>query len=255
MDLKHLVGQPALDLVDEQPSEKPRLTLSHSSGACAELHDAQTKLIEMLRGMNDAEKARGDRAEADAAVARQALDLTLRLEDLDCHHKRGEACNCGEVEAEMMSRYQDLRQQFLLGSAGNAVLEQIERAELRAQQLLQQLEAIGRSQGELLHVAVHARAELVGVLRGLIDLNDEDLSETVDQQTETLAALTSAFADGARTQLELPSADLCEFAFGICSRCGCTEDFACGDGCSWANSTCTLCSNCVETRAAEVSRA
>ena len=29
-----------------------------------------------------------------------------------------------------------------------------------------------------------------------------------------------------------------------CRSCGCTEDFACEDGCAWANSDQTLCTNC-----------
>lgn len=32
---------------------------------------------------------------------------------------------------------------------------------------------------------------------------------------------------------------------GRCRWCGCTDEFACDSGCSWANSRLTLCSACV----------
>ncbi len=31
-----------------------------------------------------------------------------------------------------------------------------------------------------------------------------------------------------------------------CSACGCTEEYACEDGCSWANPEKTLCTSCVK---------
>lgn len=32
---------------------------------------------------------------------------------------------------------------------------------------------------------------------------------------------------------------------GVCRECGCTEDFACPQGCAWADDTKTLCTACV----------
>ena len=33
---------------------------------------------------------------------------------------------------------------------------------------------------------------------------------------------------------------------GFCHRCGCTDQYACPEGCSWVNATHTLCSACLE---------
>jgi hypothetical protein len=33
---------------------------------------------------------------------------------------------------------------------------------------------------------------------------------------------------------------------GRCRWCGCTEEFGCSSGCSWANPSATLCSSCVD---------
>ena len=36
------------------------------------------------------------------------------------------------------------------------------------------------------------------------------------------------------------------FTRGTCAVCGCTDDHACEEGCSWVNGYCTLCSACAE---------
>jgi hypothetical protein len=36
---------------------------------------------------------------------------------------------------------------------------------------------------------------------------------------------------------------------GTCSACGCTENYACDGGCSWANAEKTLCTKCLSPSA------
>lgn len=37
---------------------------------------------------------------------------------------------------------------------------------------------------------------------------------------------------------------------GVCRECGCTDEWGCDGGCSWANAKHTLCSACVGTQEA-----
>ena len=38
---------------------------------------------------------------------------------------------------------------------------------------------------------------------------------------------------------------------GVCVECGCTDEFACEEGCAWANIDQTLCTSCVQQEGLE----
>jgi hypothetical protein len=42
---------------------------------------------------------------------------------------------------------------------------------------------------------------------------------------------------------------------GVCSKCGCTEEYGCDGGCSWSDKGRTLCSRCVPARTPKRGRA
>jgi hypothetical protein len=44
----------------------------------------------------------------------------------------------------------------------------------------------------------------------------------------------------------MPRAQRQRFQSGVCFGCGCTDDYGCDAGCTWADHLHTMCSACVE---------
>lgn len=87
---------------------------------------------------------------------------------------------------------------------------------------------------------------VIAIALGLSAIYEDDRipDRFAEGVTESHNALDSTISDcipGVEALLERP-VDLNRIGFRMCTSCGCTDNFGCDDGCTWAGAT--LCSRC-----------